>query len=133
MDRQSAPSADSMIIKGEIDRFNKTLDSTPAFYVLTTADNTRVTQLEAGKHYIESSLVATRYGLYMHPLSQALQEFPEMDTLYTEAKQTLLPTDTDPEATVQMLCRIGHLKDHGDLPGPSPRRGLKAHLQSVSL
>ena len=56
----------------------------------------------------------------MQPLSQALQEFPEMAGLYREAHARLAPRG----GTVQMLCRIGH----GAAVGPSPRWPLEAKL-----
>lgn len=127
-DRTKSPAPDSSIMKRQIGDFEAVVDSTPAFFVLTSEDNTRVTQLKVGKAYIRAQLLATARDLVMHPLSQALQEYPEMSEAYRDAHRLLLPVDANGAATVQMLCRIGYLPAGESLPVASPRRGLDAHL-----
>jgi hypothetical protein len=61
----------------------------------------------------------------MHPLSQALQEFPEMRGPY-EAVHRLLGVDPAVGA-VQMLARVGQALEPAK---PAPRRGLAAHLRT---
>jgi hypothetical protein len=58
----------------------------------------------------------------MHPVSQALQEYPEQALPHTQIHQLLCPAS--PHLTVQMLCRMGY----APAIGPAPRRGLGAHL-----
>jgi len=50
----------------------------------------------------------------MHPLSQGLQEFAEMNTIFQELHQTLGINNT---GRIQMLARLGH----GDEIEASPR------------
>ncbi|MDF1720732.1 MAG: nitroreductase family protein [Minwuia sp.] len=89
-----------------------------AFGWLVTPDNSRLSQLTAGMTYLHLNLAATRAGVAMHPMSQLLQEYPEM----TEMQQTLLAElDVAAPAHVQMLVRFGH----GVNPGPSPRRQVR--------
>lgn len=89
-----------------------------AFGWLVTPDNSRMSQLKAGMTYLRLNLAATRAGVAMHPMSQLLQEYPEM----TELQQTLLAElDVAAPAHVQMLVRFGH----GVPPGPSPRRQVR--------
>ena len=56
-------------------------DSVVAFGWITSADNVRTTQLAAGRAYVRVNLQATASGVAMHPLSQVLQEYPEMNDL----------------------------------------------------
>lgn len=115
-------------MKGQISDFEKLVSATPAFFVLKSSNIGRVTQLEVGKAYVRAHLLATARGMVMHPLSQALQEFPEMSEQYAEAHRLFLPDSASESATVQMLCRVGYLPAGEALPVPSPRRGLDAHL-----
>ena len=88
---------------------------------LVTPGNTRLDQLEAGRAYVRMNLAATGEGLGMHPLSQALQEYPEMDTLRARLDARL---SVRPPARVQMLARLGY----GPETGPSPRWPLAASI-----
>lgn len=95
----------------------------PAFVWIVTAGNDRLAQLASGAAYVRAALEATRLGMVVHPLSQALQEFPEMLPLLAEHKRMLGLPETD---TVQMFFRFGHAS-----PGePAPRRPLDAILRT---
>ena len=72
-----APGPDDFATKSQIEDFNAKLQSTPAFMWMVSADNTRTTQIDAGRAYVRVQLAATAHGLAMHPLQQALQEYPE--------------------------------------------------------
>ncbi|NBW54959.1 MAG: twin-arginine translocation pathway signal protein, partial [Betaproteobacteria bacterium] len=76
-DRSKPSDPDSSAVKGQISDFNDKMATTPACVWLSTADNTRTTQMLAGRAYVRLQLAATALGLRMHPLSQALQEYPE--------------------------------------------------------
>ncbi|MNW04680.1 hypothetical protein D3C71_2008000 [compost metagenome] len=66
------------------------------------------------------NLAASAAGLGLQPLSQALQEFPEMADCYAQAHQWLAPAG----GTVQMLARLGY----ANAVGPSPRWPLEAKI-----
>ncbi len=121
-DRTKAPAPDSSEIKGQIDIFNAGIASTPAYLWLNTERNDRITQLQAGRAYVRAQLAAAAQGLSMHPLSQALQEYPEQASHYKAVHQLLGATERG--HTVQMWTRLGY----GPAIGPAPRRGLVAHL-----
>lgn len=97
-------------------------DTSPAFIWISSDDNSRVTQIEAGRCYARMNLAAAAQGLSMHPWSMALQEYPEMAELYAEQQAHLGGTK---DAPVQMLARIGYAPE---IP-PAPRRGLDAQLK----
>ena len=128
-DRSKPPAADSTDhARARSTSSRRVVDATPAFFTLTSADNARVTQLRVGRAYVRAQLLATARGLVMHPLSQALQEYPEMSETYADVHRLLLPDGAADTATVQMLCRVGYLPAGESPPEPSPRRGLDAHL-----
>ena len=85
-----------------------------------TPTNTRVDQIAAGRDWVRLNLAATGLGLAMQPLSQALQEYPEMAGLYTQVHETLAPGG----GTVQMLARVGY----GEAVPVSPRWPLDAKI-----
>lgn len=105
-----------------MERFNAGIASTPAYFWLSTERNDRSTQLLAGRAYVKAQLAATAQGLSMHPLSQALQEYPEQAVHYKAVHQLLGAAERG--HTVQMWSRLGH----APAIGPAPRRGLEAHL-----
>ena len=121
-DRTKASAPDSSEIKGQLERFNAAIASTPAYFWLSTERNDRITQLQTGRAYVRAQLAATAQGLSMHPLSQALQEYPEQKPLYQAVHQLIGAAERG--QTVQMWTRLGH----APAIGPAPRRGLEAHL-----
>lgn len=121
--RPSAP--DSREVIGQIASFNAALDATPAFFWMVTEANDRASQLAAGRAYARAQLAATAHGLSMHPLQQALQEYPEQRAQH-QAIHRLLDAGR-PGQTVQMWTRLGYAPP----VGPAPRRGLAAHIRKA--
>ena len=80
------------------------VQSTPAYAMIVTRNNSRATQVESGMLYSRLVLTGHTLGLVMQPLSQVLEEYPEMNGPYTEFKQTYAPSG----GTVQMLFRMGY-------------------------
>lgn len=96
---------------------------TPAFAWIVTPTNDRRAQLAAGAAYVRATLKAAEMGLSTHPLSQALQEFPEMLPVLAEHKQALGLPASD---TVQMFFRLGRAT-----PGEhAPRRPLNEIIRA---
>lgn len=94
----------------------KNVNSAPTFAMIITNDNNRRTQFNVGRLYARFQLKASQMGISMHPLSQVLQEFPEMSKLYNEVHETY----TSNGKTIQMLVRIGR----SDSVIHSPRRDV---------
>jgi len=109
----------STAFKQGLDLYEKMAMSARAFGWICNDNRSRGDQLAAGRAYLRMNLKATALGLGVHPWSQALQEYPEMAALYDEARALL-----GGGGTVQMLYRIGYAQ----AIGPTPRRGLEAHL-----
>ncbi|MEO1240050.1 MAG: twin-arginine translocation pathway signal protein, partial [Pseudomonadota bacterium] len=89
---------------------------------MVTPGNSRVDQIAAGRDWLRVNLAATGQGLGFQPLSQALQEYPEMADHYAEVHSTLAPDG----GTVQMLARIGY----GEAVPASPRWPLDAKIRN---
>jgi hypothetical protein len=121
-DRSKAPAADSAAITGQIDDFNRKLESTSAFLWMVSQGNDRATQVRAGRAYARVQLAATAHGVVMHPLQQALQEYPEQAGPYGEIRKLL--DAPAPAHTVQMWARVGF----APAVPPAPRRGVDAHV-----
>jgi hypothetical protein len=87
---------------------------------LVSEGNSRPDQIATGADWLRVNLAATAAGVAFQPLSQALQEYPEMAGLYRDLHARLAPTG----GTVQMLARIGF----GPEVAPSPRWPLEAKI-----
>ena len=93
-----------------------------AYIWQVTATNTRNDQIAAGRDWVRLNLAATALGLNVQPMSQALQEYPEMATWYDAMHLQLAPDG----GTVQMLGRLGY----GPSVGHSPRWPLEAKIRN---
>jgi hypothetical protein len=84
---------------------------------LVSQGNRRPDQIATGADWLRVNLAATAAGVAFQPLSQALQEFPEMAGLYRDIHARLAPDG----GRVQMLARIGY----GPAVDQSPRWPLE--------
>jgi Nitroreductase family len=71
--------------------------------LIITNGNTRKEQVEAGILYSRFLLKATDMGYSMQPMSQALEEYPEMAEIYKEIHREYAGENE----TIQMLVRLG--------------------------
>jgi hypothetical protein len=100
-------------------------ETASGFLWLASPDNSRPAQVASGRAYVRAHLLATAAGVDMHPLSQALQEFPEMRGPREAIHKTLGLTASG--ETLQMLSRAGFATEPR---GPSPRRSLESLLRT---
>ncbi len=91
-----------------------------AHVFMVTPGNRRTDQINAGRDWLRVNLAATREGLGFQPLSQALQEYPEMAALHAKIHARLAPEG----GTVQMLARLGY----GPAVDVSPRWPVEAKI-----
>ena len=101
--------------------YSRACETAVAFVWSVTDSNTRRDQLEAGRAWVRMQMAANAAGVAFHPLSQVLQEFPEMATLYRETHDLL---DARDGQVVQMLARLGYAPD----VAPAARWPLEAKL-----
>jgi hypothetical protein len=104
-----------------MDQYREKADSARAFAWLITADLggelARSIQLDAGRAYARLNLKAAELGLAIHPWSQTLQEYPEMQPLYGEVHDLI-----GDGVRLQMFVRVGY----ADAVIAAPRRGVDA-------
>jgi len=121
-DRSKAPGPQSYAVTSQVDDFHNKLASTPAFFWMVSEGNDRRAQVNSGRAYVRAQLAATAYGLSMQPLSQALQEYPEVAEPYARIHEML--GAKPPQQVVQIWTRLGY----GPAIGPAPRRGIDAQI-----
>lgn len=125
-DRSKPPAPGDSAVKQQVEDFARKIASTPAFFWMVSEGNGRPMQVNAGRAYVRAQLAATAQGLAMQPLSQALQEYPEVAGPYAQVHQLL--DAPPPRQTVQMWTRLGY----APAIGPAPRRGLQAHVMKAA-
>ncbi len=118
--REAQLDPNSQSAKSAVAIYSEMLNATPAYAVITSTGNGRVNQIEAGARWLRLNLKTTELGLALHPVSQALQEYPEMEAVYRRAHEML----GENGETVQMLGRLGY----GPTVPPAPRWSLEAKL-----
>lgn len=120
LNRETLADPDDPGFQQGIDMYHEIMFNTPAYAVLTTPGNSSLDHIDAGRRWLRLNLTTTQMGLSLHPISQALQEYPEMDALYAKAHEMLAPEGH----TVQMLGRLGY----GPAIPRTPRWPLEAKL-----
>ena len=124
LSREQIADAGSSAYRQGIDTYREIMSTAMGHVWLTTPGNTRLAQLGAGRDWIRISLRATALGLGIHPISQVLQEFPEMRELFDEAHREL---GVAPGERLQMLARVGY----GPAVPPSPRWPLETRIRTA--
>lgn len=119
-DREVLLDTSSIAYGAGLDAVLANTDTAMGHLWLVTDANTRRDQLAVGADWVRVNLACTAEGLAFQPLSQAIQEYPEMAGLYAEVHDRLAPEG----GTVQMLARVGH----GEPVGPAPRWPLEAKI-----
>jgi hypothetical protein len=118
-DRMAIPKKGDSNYQRMMDRWQP-FETGNGYLWLASNGNSRKQQVAAGRAYVRTHLTATSLGIDMHPLSQALQEFVEVQKPYADMHKLLglAPASTP----LQMLARVGY----GVKPSEAtPRRDLQ--------
>ncbi len=107
-----------------LDMYREILGTAMGHVWIATPGNRRIDQLNAGRAWLRMNLKATELGLGVHPLSQALQEYPEMAELFEEMTAA---TNTGAAERLQMFARIGY----GAANPPGPRWRLETRIKKA--
>ncbi len=107
-----------------LDMYREMLGTAMGHVWIATPGNRRIDQLNAGRAWLRVNLKATELGLGVHPLSQALQEYPEMAELFEEMTAA---TGTGAGERLQMFARIGY----GAADPPAPRWRLETRIKGT--
>ncbi len=122
--RETLADMSSSAYQQGLDIYRPIMETSMAFLWIVSADNSRMEQLRAGAHYVRANLKATEIGLSMHPVSQALQEYPEMRETYDLLHETV---KVPAPARIQMLARLGY----GPEVGASPRWPAESRMRNA--
>ncbi|AKG33952.1 Acg family FMN-binding oxidoreductase [Paenibacillus durus] len=76
---------------------------TPAYALILSKDNSRTSQVKAGMLYSRLVLTTHEEGLVMQPISQVLEEYPEMHEAYSKVHREYAKAGE----TIQFLVRLG--------------------------
>jgi hypothetical protein len=79
------------------------VDNTPDYGMIITNDNSRSSQVKSGMLYSRLILTAHSMGYVMQPLSQVLEEYPEMKEPYSSIHRDYASGG----GTIQMFLRLG--------------------------
>ncbi|QTD55036.1 Acg family FMN-binding oxidoreductase [Parasphingorhabdus cellanae] len=107
-----------------ITMYEEMLGKTSSFGWLTSPGNSRAMQLQSGVAWVRINQAAAMLGLAMHPVSQILQEFPEMAALYDRYHDYVAVAAP---ARVQGFFRFGYAAT----PEPSPRWPVESLIMNV--
>lgn len=104
--------------------FGQAVASTRGLLFMKSTTNDMVDWIQTGRSYARAQLAGEMLGLRFQPVSQVLQEYPQMDALRQRFEAFM---GVEPPAKVQMLVRVGRTAT----PGMSPRRPLSALFSSA--
>lgn len=118
--RELALDTESSSYQQGVDAVMSSIDTAMGYVWLVTKSNTRLDQLNVGREWLRVNLTTTSLGVAVHPISQALQEYPEMTKSFNKIHR-LLNTQGK---TVQMLGRLGY----ATTVAPSPRWSIESKI-----
>lgn len=98
-------------------RYRENLNTARAGVIVIAPANRPADWIQSGRDYVRLQLAATRLGFVSRPMSQLLQEFPEMSDLAAEFSRF---AGVAAPAKIQMCLFLGR----GDTAYYSPRRPL---------
>lgn len=121
--REAASDVDNPGSRAAIEETQNAVLAAPAFAVSRTAGNDRSDQIAAGRNWLRLNLAATAAGLALRPVSQALQEYPEVAPMYVEMHERFASDG----GTVQMLGLLGY----GQRTPRTPRWPLETRIRNA--
>ena len=119
--REELADPESSAFQQGLDMYREITGTAMAYLWLTTDGNSRRDQLAAGRAWVRINLKATELGIAIHPLSQSLQEYAEVQLHFDEVHALL---GAGSGQRVQMLGRLGY----GPAAAPSPRWPLETRI-----
>lgn len=125
MNREALADRSSQAYRSGAEVYREIMASSMGFLWWTSSDNSRKTQLDAGRVFARTHLQATEAGVHLHPVSQCLQEFPAMGP-HLNGIHAMLGVDSP--GRIQMLARLGYAAAKLQ---QSPRWPLEAKLKTT--
>lgn len=104
-----------------LNAYEKKIQTAKGIVMWKTKSNEFKDWIQVGRDYVRFQLAAEKNGFVLHPMSQILQEYPEMEELRNSfAEQFQIAK----QEKIQMIARIGR----SDYKYFTPRRELKSML-----
>lgn len=114
LDPEAMLDQNSAMFSQSVDVLKPSMVTAMGYVYVKTNGNARKDQIAAGRDYVRLNLKATELGIAMRPVSQALQEYKEVEPHYLGVRKELGIAASE---TLQMLALVGY----GTKPDPSPR------------
>ena len=124
LDREAMLDVNSTVFRQQAEALKPSFDTAMAFMWLATPGSSRADQIRAGRDYVRLNLAATGLGVDMHPMSQALQEYPEMQPHFDGMRSA---TGMASGETLQMFVRLGY----GPKLAASPRWPYETRIRTA--
>ena len=124
LSRKSLADPSSQSFQIGLDMNEASAISSMGFVWINTKGNSRTDQINVGRSYLRVALQATKDGLSMQPMSQALQEYAAMDLYFKTIHDRLA---NKPGERMQMLARLGY----AEKVGPAPRWPLATRIKEA--
>ena len=121
--REAALDLDDPNARAAIEGTANAIRSAPALTLTKTPGNSRNDQVEAGRRWLRLNLATTGAGLALRPVSQALQEYAEMNAHYTNIHRQFARNGE----TIQMLGLLGY----GARTARTPRWRLETRIRNA--
>ena len=120
----ATPGSQAQIVM--VERYRTALARATASFVWTvSAGDTPADAFAAGRQWMRLALAAVGQGLAVHPVSQALQEYPEMAPSYRALHDAL---GIAAPSRIQMFARIGYLPAGANASPPTPRWPVESRI-----
>ncbi|NQV42374.1 MAG: hypothetical protein HQ506_08485 [Candidatus Marinimicrobia bacterium] len=97
----------STAISAFLKSYHKKIDTAKGIVLFKTQTNTMADWVKTGIDYVRFQLAADQLGFVIHPMSQVLQEYPEMTALRSQFNDLL---GVQEPSKIQMGVRIGRGK-----------------------
>ncbi len=107
LSREDAEADSTSFGEQAVEMTGKQARSAAALGWIVTASNQRLDQLATGRAYERLNLTATALGVAMHPMSQVLQEYPDMAELRRPHRANALPPRDGGTGGAQRLAAGG--------------------------
>ena len=124
LSREQIADPQSAAFRQGLDTYRAIMMTAMGHVWLVSHGDTRAAELAAGRDWVRLNLRASALGLDVHPVSQVLQEYPEMAGLFAETHRRL---GVGPGERLQMLARVGY----GPAVPPSPRWPLETRIRTA--
>jgi len=122
LDKEASLDITNPSARAVIEQTATAIQSAPAITLIRTDGNERQDQIQAGRLWLKLNLTTAGLGMALRPVSQALQEYPEVSEQYNDIHAKFAKNGE----TIHMLGLLGY----GELTPRTPRWPLDARMKT---